>query len=49
MATKQELMEENDALLQLLEDIDSAVELPGKFQDRIEDFLGSEEEDDDAE
>jgi len=48
MPSKQELLEENDALIDLLQEIDESVELPPDLQDRIDDFLGDAEEDEEV-
>ena len=40
------LEEENDDLLDLIEDIDDAIELPCDLQDRIDDFLETDDTDD---
>jgi hypothetical protein len=46
--TKAELLEENDALLELLSDIDSAAgsELPEELQTRISEFIEEDDEND---
>jgi hypothetical protein len=45
MASKQQLLAENDALLELLEDINDAVDLPADLENRIEDFLSCDDDD----
>ena len=45
--TKLELLEENDSLIELLQDINGAVTLPDDLQDRVEEFVGLEDEDED--
>ncbi len=46
--TKAELLEENEALLRLLADIDNeaGIELPEDIQTRISEFLDGDEEED---
>jgi hypothetical protein len=44
--TTRELIEENEGLLDLLEEINSEVDLPDDLQDRLEEFLGLDEDED---
>lgn len=41
---KAQLAEENDALLDLLEDIDDEIELPRHLQDRVGEYIGCEDD-----
>ena len=41
------MIDDNQDLLDLLSDIDSAVVLPCDLQDRVADFLGGDDTDDD--
>ena len=47
MPSKQELLEENDALIELLEEIDEVVDLPAEIQERVDEALTCDDEDED--
>jgi hypothetical protein len=46
MPSKQQLLEDNDVLLDLLADIDDAVDLPDRLQDRVDEWFEPDDDDD---